>query len=480
MTRYALSFFLVASAFFARSASASEPAREGPLHDPAAFREADLVEIVAVEPSIRLDLRYATSMNFVGRPLYPEARAFLERPAAEALARVHRALRRRGLGIVVFDAYRPWSVTRTLWESTPPEKRRFVADPAVGSKHNRGCAVDVGLYELASGRILEMPSAYDEMSERAYVTYDGGDPLPRERRDLLIEAMGREGFFVYPFEWWHFDYKDWRDYPVLDLSFREVLARHPGRLAIAPFPVELAASDIVDLSHPFDERTLYWPTAPSGFELRRLHFGKTEAGYFYAANSFCAPEHGGTHLDAPIHFAERGDTADRIPLRRLIGPGVVLDISAQASQDPDYRLRREDIAQFEAAHGRIPPGSVVLLRTGWSRFWPDRKRYFGDDTPGDASRLRFPSYGNEAAELLVLERGVAALGVDTASIDYGRSADFPVHRIAAGANVPGLENLAGLDALPASGFWVVALPMKIGGGSGGPLRIVAVVPRGRP
>ena len=206
-------------------------------------------------------------------------------------------------------------------------------------------------------------------------------------------------------------------------------------------------------------------------------FGPTAGGWFYAANTLCTPEHGGTHLDAPIHFGEGRHTADQIPLERLIGPAVVIDVTAKASADRDYRLTRADVLDFERRHGRIAAGTIVLLRTGWGRFWPDRKAYLGDDTPNDASKLSFPSYGEEAARLLVEERRVAALGADVASIDYGRSKDFLVHRIAAAANVPGFENLAGLEALPPRGATVVALPMKIAGGSGGPLRAVALVPK---
>jgi kynurenine formamidase len=241
--------------------------------------------------------------------------------------------------------------------------------------------------------------------------------------------------------------------------------------------IDLAAAALVDLTHSFDATTLYWPTSPSNFELQRLHFGPTPAGFFYAANSYSAPEHGGTHLDAPIHFAERGATVDRIPLRQLLAPAVVLDVSNQSSGNADYRLTVADVHAFEAAHGRIPAGAVVLLRTDWSARWPDRQRYFGDDHPGDALHLHFPSFGAEAAALLILERKVGALGVDTASIDHGPSTDFPVHRLAAAADVPGLENLTALDQLPPTGAWLLALPMKIGGGSGGPLRAVALLPR---
>jgi kynurenine formamidase len=231
----------------------------------------------------------------------------------------------------------------------------------------------------------------------------------------------------------------------------------------------------VDLTHAFGPSTLYWPTAITGFTLERLSYGATPGGWFYASNAFCAPEHGGTHLDAPIHFGEGKQTADQLPLERLVAPAVVIDVRERTASDPDFRLTAADVLAWERRHGRIAPGTIVLLSTGWGAFWPDRKRYFGDDTPGDASKLHFPSYGEDAARLLVTERRVAALGVDAASIDYGQSTDFIVHRIAAEANVPGLENLANLDRLPPTGALVVALPMKIENGSGGPLRAIALV-----
>ncbi len=247
---------------------------------------------------------------------------------------------------------------------------------------------------------------------------------------------------------------------------------------VAAQQVDLRSARVVDLSHSFNAETIYWPTSPSTFQLQRLVRGQTEGGFFYSANALSTPEHGGTHLDAPVHFAEAGHTTDQIPLDRLMGAAVVIDITARAAQNPDYRLTREDILEFERKHGRIEAGTIVLLRTGWSERWPDRKRYLGDDTPGDASKLHFPSFGEDAARLLVEDRQVKVLGADVASIDYGQSKDFLVHRIAAARNVPGLENLTGLSTLPPRGATIIALPMKIEGGSGGPVRVIALVQEG--
>jgi kynurenine formamidase len=255
----------------------------------------------------------------------------------------------------------------------------------------------------------------------------------------------------------------------------------PAAAPVAQGPAEglnLATAEIVDLSHPFDSRTLYWPSAAGlQFSLEVLHSGPTPGGWFYAANRFCTPEHGGTHLDAPLHFAAGKRSVDQVPVRQLVAPGVVIDVRERCARDADYRLQPADLAAWEAVHGRIPAGAIVLLRTGWEARWGDRKAYFGDDTPGDASHLHFPSFGGEAARWLIEERGIGALGVDTASIDYGPSSDFEVHRIAAAREIPGLENVRNLEALPARDFWVVALPMSIGGGSGAPLRAIALVGR---
>ncbi|MCA9540448.1 MAG: cyclase family protein [Myxococcales bacterium] len=243
-----------------------------------------------------------------------------------------------------------------------------------------------------------------------------------------------------------------------------------------PTTIDLATAQVVDLTHTFDDTTLYWPTSPSAFELKTLAKGPAPGGYHYEANLFCTPEHGGTHLDAPVHFAEGAQSADHIPLKRLMGSAAVIDIRVATSRRANYRLTRLDVKRWEAKFGAIPAGAVVLLNTGWGPRWPDRKAYLGDDTPGDASKLQFPSFGPEAVEYLVNTRKIAAIGVDTASIDPGDSKDFPVHRLVGAANVPALENVAHLDALPPVGAIVMALPMKIGGGSGGPARIVAFLP----
>jgi D-alanyl-D-alanine dipeptidase len=186
------------------------------------FRKADLVELSRLDPAIKLDIRYATTNNFLGTPVYSQPRAFLERPAAEALLRVQRNLKELGYGLLIHDAYRPWYVTKIFWDATPGDKRIFVADPSQGSRHNRGCAVDLSLYELGSGKALEMVSVYDEMSERSYAAYPGGTSLQRWHRELLRHAMEEQGFLVYPFEWWHFDYGDWKKYPILNLTFEQL------------------------------------------------------------------------------------------------------------------------------------------------------------------------------------------------------------------------------------------------------------------
>jgi D-alanyl-D-alanine dipeptidase len=197
-----------------------------PPPEPGPFRPADLVEIIGLDPTIKLDIRYATSRNFLGTPLYTQARAFLQRPAAEALVRVHHALAREGYGLMIYDAYRPWYVTRIFWDATPPDKHQFVADPAQGSRHNRGCAVDATLYQLSTGQAVPMPSLYDEMSPRAYPGYSGGPAEQRRLRDLLRAYMQHEGFSVYEYEWWHFDYRDWHSYALQNVRFEDIGVTH--------------------------------------------------------------------------------------------------------------------------------------------------------------------------------------------------------------------------------------------------------------
>lgn len=198
---------------------------QGPPREAGPFRKADLVELVTLDPSLKLDVRYATRNNFVGRPVYAQARAFLQRPAAEALVRVQHALRAQGYGLLIFDGYRPWRVTKTFWDVTPPAQRDFVANPRKGSKHNRGCAVDLSLYDLATGQEVPMPSPYDDFTEKAHPDYAGGTPEERAARDLLRRAMRAEGFSVEPNEWWHFNYEDWKLYPILDVPFDAIPAR---------------------------------------------------------------------------------------------------------------------------------------------------------------------------------------------------------------------------------------------------------------
>ena len=234
----------------------------------------------------------------------------------------------------------------------------------------------------------------------------------------------------------------------------------------------------VDLTHPFSAQTIYWPTARP-FELESVFAGRTPGGFYYTANNFRAAEHGGTHLDAPAHFAEGRRTAEAVPLSSLIGPAVVVNVTDSANANADYLVSVADLERWESAHGLIPERAVLLVRTGWSARWPDRARYLGTTLTGQAgvAALHFPGLDPAAAAWLVRERRIAAAGIDTPSIDAGQSTTFASHVALMSANVPAFENVAALEQLPPSGAWVVALPMKIEGGSGGPLRIVAAVPR---
>ena len=254
-------------------------------------------------------------------------------------------------------------------------------------------------------------------------------------------------------------------------SVAALLVRAGAALAASPL-----AGPIVDLTHAFDERTIYWPTEP-GFALEHKHAEVTAKGYFYASNALCTPEHGGTHIDAPLHFWKDGAAVDAIPLARLIAPAVLVDVTAQVQRDRDHRVTVDDLQAWESAHGRIPAGTIVLLRTGFGTRWPDRSAYLGTDErgPGAVAKLHFPGLGAAAAEWLADERKIGAVGLDTASIDHGPSQDFATHVALFRRGVPAFENVANLDKLPVNGFTVVALPMKIRGGSGGPLRIVAIL-----
>ena len=238
-----------------------------------------------------------------------------------------------------------------------------------------------------------------------------------------------------------------------------------------------ASGDWVDLTYSYSNETIYWPTDSLGFELEELAYGDTPGGYFYSAYRFASAEHGGTHLDAPIHFARGGAPVDAIPLDRLIGPAYVVDVTDRVS--PDYLVTVADLEGFEAVYGPIPPGAILLLRTGWGERWPDRAAYLGTSAAGAAAipELHFPGLHPDAARWIAEQRSVGAIGIDTPSIDHGQSTTFETHVVLYEAGVPGLENVANLGALPPTGSYVLALPMKIEGGSGAPVRIVAFVPR---
>ena len=263
------------------------------------------------------------------------------------------------------------------------------------------------------------------------------------------------------------------------MTHRALLALLLGALACRQPPSladRLARSTWVDLTYPFDSTTIYWPTAQP-FRLAVVSAQRMPAGYYYAANNLAAAEHGGTHLDAPVHFAEGKHSTDQIPLAQLLGPAIVVDVTRQADSSADYRVTPADLAAWEAAHGRIPGGTIVLIRTGWGSRWPDRARYLGTTKTGGAAvpELRFPGLHPDAAQVL-MERRVDAVGIDTPSIDYGQSTTYDSHQRLFGANIPAFENVANLGGLPVTGSFVIALPMLIRGGSGGPLRIVALLP----
>ena len=238
------------------------------------------------------------------------------------------------------------------------------------------------------------------------------------------------------------------------------------------------AGELVDLTHTYDQTTIFWPTSDV-FRLEKVSEGMTPAGYYYAANNFFTAEHGGTHIDSPIHFAQGRQTVDRIPLDRLIGPAVVIDVTDRSGADPDYQVTAADIQQAEQQDGPIPDEAIVLLRTGYSQRWPDAARYLGtaERGPDAVAKLHFPGLHPDAARWLVMNRSIRAIGIDTASIDYGQSTQYESHRALFGRDIPAFENLTALERLPRRGAVVIALPMKIGGGSGAPLRAIAIVPQ---
>ncbi len=252
-----------------------------------------------------------------------------------------------------------------------------------------------------------------------------------------------------------------------------------GALTVATSAASFADGErIIDLSYPYDDSTVYWPNADK-LKRETINEGMTDLGFFYSAFKFSMAEHGGTHLDAPYHFDRNGQTLEQIPLENLVGDAVVIDVSAKALQDRDYLIGRADIEAWEAAHGRLPDGIILLFRTGWGgRYWPDAEGYLGTAERGQEATqyLHFPGLNPDAARWLTADRNVKAVGIDTASIDYGQSRTYQTHQILAAKNIPIFENVGYVDGLPETGFRIVALPVKIAGGSGGPLRIIAIVP----
>ena len=238
---------------------------------------------------------------------------------------------------------------------------------------------------------------------------------------------------------------------------------------------KIDTSKIIDLTYTFDSTTIYWPTEKP-FVHEREHYGMEPEGYFYASGKFAAPEHGGTHMDAPLHFNQHGMSVAQTPLSECIGPAAVIDFSARAANDRDATLSVDDIKHYEAAYRKIPDGAIVVARSGWGKFWPDKTRYLGTDQPGDVAGLRFPGFSPAAVGFLLEHRRVHAIAIDTPSMDPGISKDFPVHRLWLGVNKPGFENLANADKLPPSGAVMYCIPMKIGDGTGAPTRIFAVLP----
>ena len=236
----------------------------------------------------------------------------------------------------------------------------------------------------------------------------------------------------------------------------------------------------IDLSHDFSDETIYWVNAES-FKRTTVAEGVTPGGYYYSAYNYSAAEHGGTHMDSPVHFAQGKKTVDQVGLEQLIAPAVKIDVSSKAANDRDYLITVDDIKNWEAANGSMPEWCIVLFQTGFGSKWPDKKSYLGTDQKGDAAvkDLHFPGLHPDAAKWLIENRTIYAVGIDTASIDNGQSTNFGSHVALMTNNIPAFENVANVDKLPVRGFQIVALPMKIKGGSGAPLRIVAFVPEAK-
>ena len=245
----------------------------------------------------------------------------------------------------------------------------------------------------------------------------------------------------------------------------------------APSTQGFPPGEIIDLSHAYDAQAVFWPTAEP-FRLEKVADGVTPGGYYYASNNFFTSEHGGTHIDAPVHFAQGRQSVDAIPLRNLLGRAVVIDVTEAAAKNPDYQVTAEDLQRWEQRHGEIPSDAIVLLRTGFANRWPDATRYLGTAERGEAAvaKLHFPGLHPDAAQWIVNNHPIKAIGIDTASIDYGQSTQYESHRILYDRNIPAFENLASLDRIPPTGAYVIALPMKIAGGSGAPLRAIAILP----
>lgn len=245
-------------------------------------------------------------------------------------------------------------------------------------------------------------------------------------------------------------------------------------LSLPLLPLQAASTDLIDLTYPFDSKTIYWPTE-KGFSLKKFFYGLTPKGYFYSAYHYCAPEHGGTHIDAPRHFSKEGLAVDQLPVSQFMGPAVVIDVQKQVEQNRDYAITVEDIKNFEKHYRPLNAQDIVIFRTGWGQYWGDKKKYLGTDKFGDVKHLHFPGISKEAAQYLV-DHKVKAIGLDTPSLDPGVCTEFWAHRIILPANLYGIENVANSNVLPPVGATLIVAPMKIAGGSGAPSRLYALMP----